>query len=151
MDLDPTCVENNFQRIKHNGKTNILPLVIDLSNPSPAIGWHHRERDSLLQRGPVDMSLALALIHHLVISNNVPMQQLCDFFHDTCKNLIIEFIPKSDSQVNHLLKTREDIFVDYNQSAFENTFLAHFDILDKQKLCGSERTLYLMENKTNTR
>ena len=151
MDMDATCVENNFQRIKHSSRLNILPLVIDLSNPSPAIGWQNKERDSLLQRGPVDIILALALIHHLVISNNLTMPQLCKFFSETCDNLIIEFVPKSDSQVKKLLMTREDIFTDYNQSSFENTFLVHFDILNKQKLSGSERTIYLMRKITNTR
>ena len=151
MDMDATCVENNFQRIKHSSRLNILPLVIDLSNPSPAIGWQNKERDSLLQRGPVDIILALALIHHLVISNNLTIPQLCKFFSETCDNLIIEFVPKSDSQVKKLLMTREDIFTDYNQSSFENTFLVHFDILNKQKLSGSERTIYLMRKITNTR
>ena len=88
---------------------NLLPLVLDLTNPSPAIGWHHSERDSVCDRGPVDLAFALALIHHLAISNNVPLARVADFFVDICKALIIEFVPKRDSQVRRLLASRADI------------------------------------------
>ena len=89
--------------------------------------------------------MALALIHHLAISNNVPLDRLAGFFHQLCKWLIIEFIPKSDSQVQRLLSTRKDIFVNYNLDYFEYAFEKYFTIRTKQAIQDSVRCLYLME------
>jgi hypothetical protein len=99
--------------------------VLDLTNPSPAIGWHNRERESLGQRGPADMVYALAVIHHLAISNNVPLPQAADFFHDIARSLLIEYVPKSDSQVGKLLASRMDILTDI-PNKFEQVFSKRF-------------------------
>ncbi len=115
-----------------------------MTNPSPGIGWRNQERMSLLQRGPTDTVLALALIHHLAISNNLPFDRIADFFHKICTSLIIEFVPKSDSQVQRLLLTREDIFPDYTQQFFESEFKKYFNIQSSVKIKDCERTLYLM-------
>ena len=144
FDVDPACVERIYLECVKKGETNILPLLLDLTNPSPSIGWENQERMSLLERGPVDTVLALALIHHLAISNNLPLNMIADFFKKICHSLIIEFVPKSDSQVQRLLSTREDIFPNYTQQAFENEFGEHFLIQHSVKLKDSERTLYLM-------
>jgi hypothetical protein len=121
--------------------------VLDLTNPSPSIGWHNQERDSLLGRAPADMVLALALIHHLAMSNNVPLPQLADFFADAGKWLVIEFVPKSDSQVQKLLSSRKDIFSSYTRESFEEACVARFEIREKIAVEDSERFLYLMEKK----
>jgi hypothetical protein len=115
-----------------------------LTNPSPALGWHNKERESFTNRAPADMVFALALVHHLAISNNVPLQQLADFFGDMGKNLIIEFVPKSDSKVKKLLQSREDIFDEYTLDDFERVFKYRFKIEKKVKINESERHLYLM-------
>jgi hypothetical protein len=120
-------------------------LVLDLTNPSPALGWDNSERDSFSARGPVDMALALAVIHHLAISNNVPLPQLANFFAEHCKWLVIEFVPKSDLQVQKLLTSREDIFPSYTREGFEAAFSARFAIRKSEAVYDSERTLYLME------
>jgi hypothetical protein len=147
FDIDPVAVEQNYRQVKSEKELNILPLVIDLTNPSPAIGWHNRERESLSDRGPVEMVLALALIHHLAISNNVPFPQLADFFHEMGHWLIIEFVPKSDSQVQKLLSSRQDIFDHYNRDDFEQIFKQRFDILESSQVRESERFIYLMRRK----
>jgi hypothetical protein len=126
------------------GEENVLPLVLDLTNPSPSIGWENEERMPLAERGPAGTVLALALIHHLAISNNVPLNRIASFFSRICGWLIIEFIPKSDSQVQRLLATREDIFTDYTQQVFEHDFGEHFTIRDCVRVKDSERTVYLM-------
>jgi hypothetical protein len=129
-----------------NAKTeNILPLLLDLTNPSPALGWANRERDSFSDRGPADLVLALAVIHHLAISNNVPLPQLVDFFAETGKWLIIEFVPKSDSQVQKLLVSRQDIFPNYTRQGFESAFKVKFNIREAVEIQEAERVLYLME------
>ncbi len=145
FDIDPVAVEKNYRNVK-KGEKLILPLLLDLSNPSPGIGWKNEERMSLLERGPTDMAFALALIHHLAISNNLPLKRIADFFQHVCNSLIIEFVPKTDSQVKRLLTTREDIFPDYTQEAFESAFSEYFAIQEAVPLTGSERTLYLMVN-----
>jgi ribosomal protein L11 methylase PrmA len=126
-------------------KEYLLPLVMDLTNPSPSIGWQNRERESFLARGPVDAVLALALIHHLAISNNVPLASLAELFRSITRWLIIEFVPKSDSQVKRLLSTRADIFPDYNEQGFEEAFSGCFTILQSDPIRDSQRRLYLME------
>ena len=145
LDIDPAAVERNYLECKAKGETNLLPLWVDLTNPSPGIGWATQERMQLFERGPADTVLALALIHHLAISNNLPFSKIAEFFHRICQSLIIEFIPKSDSQVQRLLSTREDIFPDYKQPAFEEIFGKYFTIKRFEKIRNTERTLYLMQ------
>jgi len=145
FDIDPAAVEKNYLRCVSQRESHLLPLVLDLTNPSPALGWQNRERDSLFERGPADTVLALALVHHLAISNNVPMPMLADFFTKICRSLIIEFVPKSDSQVQRLLASREDVFPDYTETGFETAFKERFTVEDVRKIAGSERTLYLMK------
>jgi hypothetical protein len=89
--------------------------------------------------------MALALIHHLAIGNNLPFNLIVDFLAGICRTLIIEFVPKSDSQVQRLLATREDIFRNYDKEGFEQAFSARFAILASSPVKESERTIYLME------
>ncbi len=145
FDIDPAAVEQNYRTVKSKKEQNVLPLVLDLTNPSPSLGWDNNERDSFSERGPVDMALALAVIHHLAISNNVPLPQLANFFASRCKWLVIEFVPKSDSQVKKLLSSREDIFPSYTREGFESAFSARFTVHRAESVRDSERKLYLME------
>jgi hypothetical protein len=146
FDVDPAAVEKNYRQMRENKETKILPLCLDLTNPSPSIGWANEERLSLVERGPADTVLALALIHHLAISNNVPFSHIAAFLSQVCRFLIIEFVPKNDSQVQRLLRSREDIFPDYTQEHFETSFTDHFSILRRDTIVDTQRTLYLMEN-----
>jgi hypothetical protein len=145
LDIDPAAVERNYLECKQKGETNLLPLWIDLTNPSPGIGWATQERIPLFERGPADTVLALAIIHHLAISNNLPFSKIAEFLHRICKSLIIEFIPKSDSQVQRLLSAREDIFPGYTQPAFEEIFGEYFTVMCCEKIRNTERTLFLMQ------
>ncbi len=147
FDIDPGAVELNYQRVVKEGEQHMLPLILDLSNPSPGLGWSLDERESFLDRGPADTVLALALIHHLAIGNNVPLPQLADFFARICQWLIIEFVPKSDPQVGKLLQVREDIFTDYTQERFVAEFKLNFDLLVEDTIKGSQRSLYLFKRK----
>ena len=144
FDIDPIAVENNYLMCIEKGEINILPLIIDLANPSPSIGWEHKERMSLLERGPAELVFALALVHHLAFSNNLPLHKIASFFKRICNSLIIEFIPKHDSQVQRLLANREDIFSYYTQQSFEYEFSKHFTICKSEHIKDSARILYLM-------
>lgn len=145
FDIDPAAVEQNYRQAKSEKSERLLPLLLDLTNPSPSLGWANRERDSFASRGPADLVLALAVIHHLAISNNVPLPQLADFFAETGKWLVIEFVPKSDSQVQKLLASREDIFPHYTRQGFEAAFRQRFTIHRAVDVHDSERVLYLLE------
>lgn len=147
FDIDPAAVEKNYLRSKEKSEENILPLILDLTNPSPGIGWAHTERMSLIERGPADMVMALALIHHLAISNNLPLEIISGFFSEIGNWLIIEFVPKSDSQVKRLLATREDVFPNYTMDNFKKSFSKHFEIRSSRQVAGSERKLYLMRKR----
>jgi ribosomal protein L11 methylase PrmA len=145
FDVDPAAVEKNYISVKLNKEDNILPLVSDLTNPSPGIGWQNTERASLIERGPADTLIALALVHHLVISNNLSFSKIANFMQTVCEWLIIEFVPKRDSQVQRLLSTRKDIFSDYTQETFEKDFGKYFVIREREKIRYSDRILYLMQ------
>lgn len=147
FDLDPGAVELNYLEAVKRGDHHLLPLVSDLTNPSPGLGWAHEERQSLLDRGPADTVMALALIHHLVIGNNVPLEKLAQFFSKVCNWLIIEFIPKQDPQVEKLMGVRKDIFQDYDQDHFLQYFSIYFDKLDQHKIEDSDRDLFLFKVK----
>lgn len=145
-DIDPAAVEKNYLECRESGESNLLPLLEDLANPSPDLGWALQERRSLLRRGPTDLILALALIHHLAIGNNVPLERIAAFFESIGRHLIVEFVPKSDSQVQRLLASREDIFTEYTQEGFETAFRRHFETVRSVPVPHSERTLYLMRS-----
>jgi hypothetical protein len=146
-DIDPIAVDKNFNQIEKAGETSLLPLVVDLTNPSNSLGWANQERMSLEERGPVDVVMALALIHHISISNNVPFSKFAEYLSRLGNYLILEFVPKGDSQVDILLQTREDIFNQYDQKNFEKFFGEYFEILSKDDIVGSSRTLYLLKKK----
>ena len=145
QDIDPVAVEKNYLYGKQNKESGILPLLQDLTNPSGGIGWALEERDSFLQRCQDETVLALALIHHLAISNNVPLGKLAEFFAVVSRFLIIEFVPKEDSQVKRLLTTREDIFPDYTIEGFEKAFSVHFRVVRKESIKESHRVLFQLE------
>ena len=144
FDVDPAAVERNYRRARAEGESGILPLLLDLTNPSPAQGWAGRERLSLEQRGPADAVLALALIHHLAIGHNLPLEHIARYLARIGRQLIIEFVPKSDSQVKRLLLSRPDIFPGYTKEGFEDAFGRHYTIEAVQRIDDSERWLYSM-------
>jgi hypothetical protein len=146
-DIDPAAVEVNYRLMKENKEQKLLPLVLDLTNPSPAIGWDNHERDAFVQRGPADAVLALALVHHLAISNNVPLTRVAGFFAGCGEWLIVEFVPKSDSQVQRLLRSRQDIFSEYTRPGFEKAFGQWYTIRESCAIRDSERWLYLLQRK----
>jgi len=147
FDIDPVAVEKNYRLTKKQHEEHMLPLLLDLTNPSPLLGWANQERSSLSARGPVDVVMALALIHHLAISANLPLDSVASYFATLGQYLIIEFIPKTDSKVQILLSTRKDIFPDYSEQGFERAFKEYYDIVQKKSITGSQRTIFLMKKK----
>ncbi|HZA97405.1 MAG TPA: hypothetical protein VE399_01420, partial [Gemmatimonadales bacterium] len=92
FDVDPAAVERNYRRVRAQSEIGILPLLLDLTNPSPSQGWAGRERLSLAERGPADALLALALVHHLAIGHNLPLDRIAQYLSRLGRLLIIEFV-----------------------------------------------------------
>lgn len=144
-DIDINAVEANYKHVKDKDEKLMLPLLIDLTNPGGAIGWANDERLSIDHRLKTDLSMVLALIHHLAISNNLPFTKISKFLARFSPYLIIEFVPKQDSQVKILLATRNDIFDDYNEEGFKKAFCNDFKLLKEKNISGTHRTLYLFK------
>ncbi len=148
FDIDHLAIEKNYLTAKENGEENIFPLIFDISNPSPALGFNNEERKTLTQRAQnVDLILALALIHHLRITYSIPFSYIAKYFAEISKYLIIEFVDKKDSKIQTMLLNREDIFDDYTKENFEKEFGEFYQILEIKPIDGTKRTLYLMERK----
>ncbi len=143
VDQDSASIEALYS--KPGKQENILPLVIDLANPSPSCGFSSRERDSFLDRYKCDLSMSLALVHHLAIGNNLPFELIADFHSEISDYALVEWIPKSDSRVQLLLRSREDIFQSYNEVSFLSAFESRFSILDELPIEGSGRKLFLFK------
>lgn len=147
-DMDFDAVEENYGILKSRGVKNIYPLISDITNPAPAVGWANSERESFLTRiSGFDVAVALALIHHISLTNNVPFEKTASLFAGAAAYLIIEWVPKEDSQTQKILSDKEDIFPDYDISHFEKVFSRFFDIMEKRVIERTERTMYLMKRK----
>ncbi|WP_276481963.1 hypothetical protein [Paraflavitalea pollutisoli] len=146
-DVDGQCISRLYREVRKKNITNLLPLILDVANPSPAIGFHNRERAAFFSRLQTDLVLALALVHHLVIGKNIPLDLLADWFRDIAPVLIIEFVPREDEKVQQMLASRQDVFQQYTRPVFEDTFSRHFTITAVEPVPGTHRLLYLMRRK----
>jgi ribosomal protein L11 methylase PrmA len=145
FDVDPSCVERNYRAARAEGEARLLPLLLDLTNPSPALGWAHEERASWLGRGPAELVMALALVHHLALANNAPLDRVADLLARCAREwLIVEFVPKGDSQARRLLAGREDVFDAYDEARFLAALAAHFEPARSARLPDGERSLHLL-------
>ena len=141
MDQDPDVIDILFHRA-NSQNANVLPLVIDVLDPSPERGWAQIERRGFLERGPADMVLALALTHHLAVAGNIPLSGIMNWLTKVGRAAIIEFVPKEDPTFQSMLRWREDIYCDYTRQAFEEAIERHFEIVDKCNIPDSNRILY---------
>ena len=146
-DTDSRTIGNLYQHVHQNSIQNILPLIVDISNPSPALGFNNSERAAFHDRIKTDLVLALALIHHLAIGKNIALPMIAEYFGKIAPILIIEFVPKEDEKVIQMLVTRKDVFSEYSQQNFESCFQGYFEISKKQQIQGTQRHLYLMIRK----
>lgn len=144
-DVDSAAVEKCYRYTVQNRLKNLHPALLDLTNPTPALGWNLGERQSLFERRRPDLALALALLHHLAIGHNVPLGLCADFFKRAADTLVIEWVPKSDSKVAALLRNRADIFNDYTEDSFRQAFGRHYRVRERHALKNSARVLYLLD------
>lgn len=147
FDGDPDCVEINYLEMRRKNEARLLPLVMDLTNPSPALGWSHTERMSWMERRSPDLVLALGLIHHLAIAHNLPLARLREFFARLSPWLAVEFVPKADGNAQKLLTVRDDIFAGYTREEFEKDFNRSYVTERATQVQDSQRVLYLMRRR----
>jgi len=147
FDGDPAAVERHFQDAWARRDPNVLPLVMDLANPSSRIGWDHAERLSLADRGPADLVLALGLVHHLRLSNQVPFAMIAEFLQRIGRSLVIELPSPDDSQVQPMLARMPSLRDSYSREAFEQAFAACFDVIEAVPIEGAKRWLYYMRRR----
>jgi len=152
-DIDNNAIDFNHKTMKLNKEQFMLPFLLDVLNPSASIGLNNKERDSFLNRikefAP-DVTLVLAVIHHMSLSGNVPFSESAKFFGSFSKHLIIEFPKRDDSWVQRLLKSKADFenyFDFYNIENFKKCYSDYFNIQDEVSIINSNRVLFLMENK----
>jgi hypothetical protein len=148
LDSDIASVEHLYRECRAAGDTRVLPLVVDIADPTPGSGWVNSERPPFLQRGTPDLILALALVHHLAIGRNIPLDMICDLLARSAGRLLMEFVPKEDPQVQRLLRSRKDIFPSYTQDGFEASFVRRFEITESSRIPGSGRVMYFMTRRT---
>ena len=146
FDLDEGALHLACERAEKN-RLDLLPLSMNLLNPSAGCGWLGAERKALVDRGLPDAIMALALIHHLAIAGNVPLGQAVAWLVSLAPRGIIEFVHKSDETVQRMLRFREDIFDDYHEEAFRAHLEAEAVILERQEVSASGRTLYIYQRR----
>ena len=150
-DIDANAVDQNFAKAQQNKEQNMLAFVCDVLQPVPGIGFNNTERHSLIERLQAyapDVTMALALIHHITLSGNVPFEKSAAFFASFSNYLVIEFPKREDSWVTSLLvRKREFInhFDFYNEENFEAGFKTYFTLEKKETIQGTSRVLYLFK------
>lgn len=142
VDADPLAVDRLYRSLKAHGPSNVLPLVLNLADPSPALGWRHRERKAFTERERPELTICLAIIHHLVITANVPLPEFVDYLGDLGSDLVIEFVTKDDPRVRKLLLNKPDIYHDYEVGVFEQHLERRFEVLERQEVHSGTRLLY---------
>ena len=149
VDADPLVVDTLYRALRDEQNTRILPLTMNLANPSPATGWRGVERQAFLGRAEPDLVLALAVIHHLAISSNVPLGAFLDMVVDLGGESVVEFPTPDDPMVQKLLRNkREGVHDDYTAEVFEREAEARFEVRRRDVLPSQTRVLYHLAPRT---
>ncbi|MEW6130846.1 MAG: class I SAM-dependent methyltransferase [Acidobacteriota bacterium] len=149
IDYDPVVVDQTLVRAKAE-HLDILPLVVNLTRPTPAMGWRNHECPSFLERakGKFDTVLMLAVIHHMLVTERIPLAEILQLAAELCtEQLIVEFIAPADSMFRRLMRGREHLFSYLTREFFEETCKRHFAISGSQHLDGTHRWLYWLRKK----
>jgi ribosomal protein L11 methylase PrmA len=141
-DSDHACVERLYQTLKADGSLKVLPLVLDMTDPSPSLGWRGLERRAMLGRGRPDLILSLALVHHLVITSNIPLAEVVEWFREMGGEVVVEFPTRDDEMVKRLLRNKDQAYEDYRTEFFEACLANHFELCQRIVLPSGRRIIY---------
>jgi ribosomal protein L11 methylase PrmA len=147
MDADHLTIERLYHELEKEKSQNILPLVMNLADSSPGLGWRGQERKSMLERGKPDLILCLALIHHMVISANIPLHEFVRWLSEIGASVVIEFPLKEDAMVRHLLRNKDDQYSEYTLPEFEKLISKHFHVQAREELSSQTRVLFFLQPK----
>ncbi|HEY4064373.1 MAG TPA: hypothetical protein VGM30_20850 [Puia sp.] len=149
VDSDWQCINNLYQFTRQHPGTGILPLCVDIADPTPATGFNNAERASFTERMPADLVVALALLHHLVLGRNIPLEKVAAYFALLSRDwLLLEFIPLTDIKAVDLVRNKKGVVPAYDAAELEKQFGRHFTIDQRQPITGTERILYRMRKNT---
>jgi hypothetical protein len=142
FDADHATVDALYRALREEERTDILPLVMSVTDPSPDLGWRGRERASLERRGTPDLALSLAVVHHVCISGNVPVAEFLDWLRSLDAAVVVEFPDRGDPMVQRLLGAKRDgAHPDYGRAGFERALAERFAV-DRSEAVSETRTLY---------
>lgn len=150
MDQDHLAVEKLYRELREEAANSILTLVQNVADPSPNWGWCNRERSELSSRAKPDLVLCLALIHHVVISANIPLEEFIDWLANLSDQVVIEHVSRGDEKVQALLRNKSDKYSDYGREQLEAALQRHFEILRQQRLQSGNRYLYWCRRRAGT-
>ena len=143
VDSDDLVIDRLYRDLRREGERRILPLVLDLSDPSPGIGWRSRERLPFVERIRPDLMLCLAVVHHLALTNTVPLDEIVAFLAEFGAPLVVEFPHRNDVMASRLLaRKRPGVFDAYNRYNWERALQSRFKVLTAETLPSGTRTLY---------
>lgn len=142
LDLDHNAVGANYAYNRSHGHASINALVYDVGNPTPALGFRNRERSTLEERSKPDAIMALAVIHHLALTNNVPLTESARYFAERTSELVIEWVGRDDSQVQRLLAQKNTPYDTYTEEHFRSAFEARFAVASVTPIAGTDRSIY---------
>ena len=147
LDADHLVVERLYQSLAAERETpqhreKILPLVADVADPSPGLGWRGRERRPLADRGAPDFVLSLALAHHVVIGRNVPLADFVAWLADFGADVVVEIVDRGDPMVERLLLNRRGQAIEYSDAAARALLERHFGAVEREGLASGTRALY---------
>ena len=146
FDIDWNCVDENYLNCKSSGIKNVFPLILDLSNPSPSIGWLNKERASVYERfGSPDLISCFAIMHH-IINAGIPLENLIEFLSKSSKDVLIEYVPLSDPKCKIIFESRGNDFNYPSLESFKRTILKKFKIINSHKIDETDRILFLLKN-----
>jgi SAM-dependent methyltransferase len=149
IDTDATCVGTIWQTA-HARKLDILPLVVNFARPTPAVGWRNQECGAFLTRadGRFQCVLMLAVLHHLLVSERIPLGEILDVAADiTSDALVIEFVGPQDDMFRMISRGRDALFSDLDEKAFEASAASRFTIIRSQRIGARHRWLYFLRKK----
>ncbi len=144
FDSDPVCVERYYRALRSRDDEAILPLRVDLANPSAGVGWANRERRPLLDRGQADLVLALGLVHHLRFTHNVPFDLQAEYLSRCGSHVVVEFVPAEDEMTRKLSRHKPGLLPGYDETRFLASFRRFFELEDSSQVTGSLRRLFLL-------
>ena len=147
MDIDALVLERFYRELKQEHAPNILPLISNVADPAPNLGWRGRERKALLERGRPDLTLCLALLHHVVIGSHIPLREFITWLASLGTAVVIEFVTRDDPMVQTLLRHKADHYTDYDLEYFERCLADAFEIDQRETLASGTRLLYYARSK----